>query len=137
MIVVSACLVGEKCRYDGNSNRCEAVVQLVQKGEALPVCPEELGGLSTPRDPAEIVDGRVITRTGNDVTKQFEEGARLAVEKALTAGCTEAIVKQRSPSCGCGRIYDGSFTGRLIEGDGFFTRLLKEHNIEVLTEEDI
>ncbi len=137
MKVVSACLAGEKCRYDGNSNSCETVIDLVKKGEAMALCPEVLCGLSTPRDPAEIINGRVITKTGKDVTPQFEDGARLALEKALAAGCTEAIVKQRSPSCGCGKIYDGSFTGRLIEGDGFFTRLLKDHNIKVITEEDL
>ena len=137
MIVVSACLAGVPCRYNGTSFPCSAVVSLVECGQAIPVCPEILGGLSTPRLSAEIVDGRVLTADGTDVSAQFQTGAELALQKARQADCSGAIVKSRSPSCGAGKIYDGSFSGRLKAGDGVFARLLKDAGIPVQTEEDL
>lgn len=136
MILVSACLAGEPCRYNGMGYFCPAVVELVSSGQALTVCPEVLGGLSTPRSPAEIVAGSVVTVDGEDVTAAYQAGAQLALNLARQAGCRTAILKARSPSCGCGQIYDGSFSGRLVAGDGVFAALLKTAGIMVQTEED-
>ncbi len=137
MKVVSACLAGKKCRYDGRSSPCEKVIELVKKGEAIPVCPEQLGGLKIPRVPSEIKGDRVITKEGRDVTAQFEKGAEEALKIAQLNNCKEAILKSKSPSCGLGKIYDGTFSGKLKDGDGIFTRLLKKNNFSVITEEDI
>jgi uncharacterized protein YbbK (DUF523 family) len=136
MILVSACLAGEPCRYNGLGFLCPAVASLLAAGQALAVCPELLGGLPTPRPPAEIVAGRVVTVAGEDVTAAYQAGAQLALQLARQAGCRSAILKARSPSCGCGQIYDGSFSGRLIVGDGVFAALLKMAGIMVRTEED-
>ena len=137
MILVSACLAGEPCRYNGRDFPCPAVTALVAAGQALVVCPEVLGGLPTPRPPAEIIAGRVVTVDGEDVTDAYQAGAQLALKLAKQAGCQTAILKARSPSCGCGKIYDGSFSGRLIPGDGVFAALLKTAGIVVQTEEEI
>jgi len=136
MILVSACLAGEPCRYNGLGFICPSVAELVAAGQAFAVCPEVLGGLSTPRPPAEIVAGRVVTVAGEDVTGAYQAGAQLALKLARQAGCRTAILKARSPSCGCGQIYDGSFSGRLIAADGVFAALLKTAGIVVQTEED-
>jgi uncharacterized protein YbbK (DUF523 family) len=137
MIIVSACLTDVRCRYNGGSKPSEAVIRLVAEGQAIPVCPEQLGGLTTPRLPAEIVGGKVIRKDGVDVTEAFQRGAREALELARLVGAKTAILKARSPSCGSGKIYDGSFTGRLVEGDGVFTGLCKKEGIEVRTEEEL
>lgn len=137
MLIVSACLAGVECRYNGSPFPIPVIVNMVKKGFALPVCPEILGGFSIPRPPAEIRNGRIVLNTGEDVTEQFLRGAQAAFSIASTIGCQKAIVKSKSPTCGCGRIYDGTFSGTLIAGDGIFTKLLKEHGIEVLTEEDL
>ena len=137
MILVSACLAGIKCKWDGESNSDQKVIDLVKQGKAIPVCPEQLGGLSTPRAPAEIKGDKVITISSNDVTKEFQNGAQETLKIALLTGCKKAILKSRSPSCGSKRIYDGTFTKTLIKGDGITTRLLKQNHIDVLTEEDI
>ena len=137
MILVSACLAGEPCRYNGRDFPCPAVTVLVASGQALAVCPELLGGLAVPRSPAEIIAGRVVTVDGEDVTDAYQAGAQLALKLAKQAGCQTAILKARSPSCGCGKIYDGSFSGRLIPGDGVFAALLKTAGIVVQTEEEI
>lgn len=135
--IVSACLAGFACRFDGKATPRADIVELVQQGHALAVCPEELGGLPTPRAPAEIHEGRVITRQGADLTAAFAQGARAGVALALQHGCTEAILKARSPSCGCGHIYDGSFSGTLIAGDGLFAASLKEAGIAVRPDETL
>ena len=135
MILVSACLAGEPCRYNGTGYLCPEVGGLVSSGQALTVCPELLGGLAVPRSPAEIIAGRVVTVAGEDVTAAYHAGAKLALQLARQAGCRTAILKARSPSCGCGQIYDGSFSGRLIVGDGVFAALLKMAGIMVQTEE--
>ena len=137
MIVVSACLAGIPCRYNGTAYSCSAVIHLVECGQAIPVCPEILGGLSTPRLPAEILDGCVLTDDGSDLSAQFQIGAELALQKVRQTDCSSAILKARSPSCGAGEIYDGSFSGRLKAGDGVFARLLKEAGIPVQTEEEM
>ena len=137
MVLVSACLAGERCRYDGACKPHPAVVALVESSEAVAVCPEVLGGLPTPRVPSERVGERVVNREGTDVTSAFVVGAERALKICRERGCTEAILKSRSPSCGCGQIYDGSFSGKLIVGNGVFADLLLEHDIPVRTEEDL
>ena len=137
MKIVSACLAGIDCRYDGTSNLSGKVAELVRNGEAIPVCPEQLGGLTTPRPPCEIKDGRVITKDGFDVTSSFTKGAEEGLKIAILAGCDYAILKARSPSCGCGMIYDGSFSKKLVPGNGIFTSILIDNSIKVLTEEDL
>lgn len=137
MIIVSACLAGVKCRYDGKANPSDKVNELVKEGKAVLVCPEQLGGLTTPRPTAEKVGERVLTKDGVDVTPQFIKGAKESLKIAKENGCNEAILKSKSPSCGCGKIYDGTFSGKLIDGDGIFTELLKKNNINVSSEEEI
>ena len=136
MLIVSACLAGFPCRYDGKKAINPVVQQLVKEGKAIPVCPEQLGGLPTPRSPAEMKAGKVINSDGNDVTEAFEKGAAVVLEIAKQYGCTDALLKARSPSCGKGRIYDGSFSGILIEGNGKTADLLMRNGITVTTEEE-
>lgn len=136
-LVVSACLAGVNCRYDGAATPVPAVAELVRRGLALPVCPEQLGGLPTPRPSCEIVDGHVRDKHGADVSEQFLRGANEALRLAELFGATAAVLKARSPSCGRGQVYDGSFLGRLVPGDGLFAALLLEHGFEVLTEADL
>ena len=131
MMIVSACLAGFPCRYDGKARPCAQVVELVRAGKAIPVCPEQLGGLPTPRTSCEIRDGRVVDAEGYDRTEAFRRGARAVLQIAQTYGATEALLQSRSPSCGSGRIYDGSFTKTLTAGDGVTARLLKENGIQV------
>jgi uncharacterized protein YbbK (DUF523 family) len=137
MIIVSACLAGVSCRYDGEAKPCPEVIHLVAEGQALPVCPEQLGGLPTPRLPAEIRDGRVVRRDGADLTAEFERGAREAVKLAQLIGAKTAFLKSKSPSCGRGKIYDGTFSGTLTSGNGVFAELCLNKGIEVITEEDL
>jgi uncharacterized protein YbbK (DUF523 family) len=137
-ILVSACLAGRECAYDGSARPNDEIMRLVREGRAVLVCPEEEGGLTTPRPAAEIQpDGSVLTNGGVDVTAQYEEGARIAVRRAREKGCTTAILKARSPACGCGAVYDGSFTHELTEGDGIAARALKEAGVEIVTDEDV
>ena len=136
-ILVSACLLGENCKYSGGNNACPAAQQLRERYELIAVCPERDGGLPTPRIPSERLGERVVNKAGEDVTSQFRRGAELALETALKNSCRIALFKERSPSCGCGVIYDGSFTGTLIEGDGVTAALLKQHNIMILGESRI
>ena len=116
--VVSACLAGESCRYDGGCSPCPAVQALVRTGQALPVCPEVLGGFRR-RASLGIRGGRVVAKDGTDVTGAFTCGAEEALQLALENGCTAAILKARSPSCGSGEIYDGSFTGTACRAKAF------------------
>jgi len=137
MIIVSACLAGLHCRYDGGEKSNDEVIRLVAEGKAIPVCPEQLGGLSTPRLPCEIVNGKVMRKDGMDVTAEFERGAQDALTLAKLAGAKSAILKAKSPSCGAGRIYDGSFSGSVIPGDGVFANLCRQNGISLQTEEDL
>ncbi len=130
-ILVSACLAGEECRYDCQARPNAEIIKQVVEGTAIPVCPEQLGGLPTPRTPAEIIGDKVIDKNGNDVSKEYQNGAAEALRIAKEEGCTEAYLKAKSPMCGVGRIYDGSFSGRLIAGDGVFTKLLKSLGLSV------
>ena len=135
MKIVSACLAGVNCKYNGKNNYCQKVVDLVKEGKAIPVCPEQLGGLTTPREPAEGGGNKIVNNKGEDVTKQFTRGAEEGLKIAKMVGCKEAVLKAKSPSCGCGKIYDGTFTDTLINGDGVFAKILKQHGIRVKTEE--
>lgn len=133
MFLVSACLAGCPCRYDGKANPREDIIALVKAGKALPLCPEQLGGLCTPRLPCERVeDGRVLCRDGSDKTENFRRGAEAVLALCQSYGIEKAILKARSPSCGVGVIYDGTFSGVLREGDGLCAQLLMQNGIEVL-----
>lgn len=136
MKLCSACLLGIKCRYDGKSKPNKKVIKLAKKEFLIPVCPEQLGGLPTPREAAEQKGKRVITKSGKDVTKAFQRGARQVFRLAKLLGIKEAILKQRSPSCGCGQIYDGTFSGKVIKGNGVTTAFLKKNRIKVISDED-
>lgn len=134
-VVVSACLLGECCRYDGGSKPCVAVQRLAEKACAHPVCPETAGGLPTPRLPAERVGDRVLMRDGTDVTHEFLSGARVCMDVPRNCGATLAVLKGRSPSCGVEYVYDGTYSGALTRGDGVYAALLKKEGICVVTEE--
>jgi len=135
-VLVSACLAGIYCSYNGSYNTTESVVEMVRRGEAIPFCPEVHGGLPTPRPPCEkTADGRVVDTTGADLTAQFLRGAEEGLKLARLVGCEEAILKARSPSCGLGVIYDGTFTSTRIAGNGVFADLLQKNGIRVRTEE--
>lgn len=140
MILVSACLVGINCRYNGKNVYNEKIFNLVKEGKAIPVCAEQLGGLATPRKPAEIkiVDGKryVIDNKGNDVTLEFQNGAREVLELAKKLNIKKAILKSKSPSCGKGKIYNGNFDGGLINGNGILTEVLIQNGIEVISNDE-
>lgn len=131
MIAVSACLAGYRCRYDGGTKEDAEVVALLRGGRALPLCPEQLGGLQTPRPPAEIIGEHVVNCEGEDVTTAFVHGAAETLRLCRLYGCKEAILKAHSPSCGCHSVYDGSFTGKLREGMGITAALLAQNGIAV------
>ena len=136
-ILCSACLLGLSCRYDGNSRPNNKVIELIKDYILIPVCPEQLGGLPTPRECSEISGTKVFTKSGRDVTQNFVHGAKQTLYIAKLLGIKKAILKQYSPSCGCGKIYDGSFSGKIIEGDGVTTKLLKEEGIFVVSDEEL
>ncbi len=137
VILVSNCLLGIECRYKGDGCLCQAVLDLAKDNTIIGVCPEQMGGLSTPRDPSEIVGDRLISIKGRDVTFEYNKGAATALKLAELNKVDFAILKANSPSCGHGLIYDGSFTGKKIPGDGVTTKLLLENGIPVYTEEQI
>jgi len=183
IMIVSACLAGFRCRYDYKFKSDKRVIKLVRQGKAIPICPEQLGGLPTPRVAAERVGNKlprskscistvqgkptrysgppaggpekfvslspsppvggsasrnkVLRKDGVDVTKEFSKGAKEALRIAKLVGCKKAILKARSPSCGSGKVYDGTFSGTLIDGDGVCAELFKKNGIEVVTEEQI
>jgi len=142
MDICSACLMGSKCRYDGEARPDEAIKARYEAGELKAVCPECLAKLPVPRCPSEIVGGdgedvldgraRVLAQDGSDRTAEFIEGAQKTLEAAKRCGATRAYFKSKSPSCGCGRIYDGTFSGVLRDGDGVTVALLKRNGIEVV-----
>jgi len=137
-IAVSACLLGKPCRYDGKSKPCGKVIMLKDRDdiEITEICPEQLGGLPTPREPSEICCGKVFSCGGKDVTEFFKRGAEEALKIALENGCTHAILKSRSPSCSPSGVYDGSFSGNVIDGMGITVRLFRENGITVVSEEE-
>lgn len=134
--IVSACLCGEKTRYDGKISVSDNIKKLVDEGKAIMVCPEMLGGLKVPRLPCEIKNGRVINLTADDKTENFVEGAIKTLEIAQKYNIKKAILKEKSPSCGSKFIYDGNFSKNLIPGEGITTRLLRLNEIEVISDED-
>lgn len=136
-ILVSACLLGVNCRYSGKGELCQELQKLMKEHRLIPVCPEQLGGLATPRTPAERVKDRVVTQMGEDVTAQYEKGARETAGLAELFGCRCAVLKERSPSCGNGRIYDGTFSRQLVSGDGTAAALLKERGVRIFGETEI
>lgn len=136
-ILVSACLLGVNCKYSGGNNLCPAVMPLKEHYHLVPICPEVMGGLTTPRPPAERQGDKVINKEGTDVTAQYLRGAEESAKLGQFFGCRIAVLKSRSPSCGCGIIYDGSFTGTKIPGDGVAAQYLKALGYTVFTEEDI
>lgn len=131
-ILVSACLLGVCCRYDGKSVPNERVIALKDDFTLIPVCPEIFGGLPTPRPPAERTGNLVMTLEGNDVTDRYLRGAREVLRLAGVFECRIAVLKERSPACGCGKIYDGTFSKMLTDGDGVAAQLLKTRGIDVL-----
>lgn len=136
-LMVSACLLGCKCKYSGGDNYCPAVAALRENHSLIPLCPEQLGGLPTPRTPAERQGDRVVTEDGRDVTAEYRKGAEEALALAQMLGAEGAVLKARSPSCGCGGIYDGSFTHTVVPGDGVAAEALKKAGIPICTELDL
>lgn len=133
-VAISACLAGVPCSYKCGHHLIPELDRLKDACELTYVCPETQGGLKAPREPAEIVGERVLARDGKDVTREFEEGAQAALAKAQEAGCSFALLKEKSPSCGYGYVYDGTFTGTLVEGSGVAARLFADAGIEVFGE---
>lgn len=136
-ILISACLLGVCCRYDGKSKACAAALRLAGTHELVPVCPEQLGGLPTPRPPAEIRDGRVVNAEGRDVTAAFQKGAEETLRLCRALSCQCAVLKANSPSCGRDQVYDGTFAGVLTPGSGVTAALLMQSGVRVLTEQDL
>lgn len=135
-ILVSACLLGCRCRYDGAEKAHPGVLELKETHTLIPVCPEQLGGLPTPRVPAERQGERVVTKAGGNVTAQYRRGAEEALRICRLFGCDCALLKERSPSCGHGEIYDGTFSGVLTAGDGVTAELLAQNGVTVYGESD-
>lgn len=136
-LLVSACLLGCRCRYDGASKSHPAVEALAARHELVPVCPEQLGGLSTPRPPAERQGDRVVTESGADVTEQYRRGAAEAARLCALLGCQAAVLKERSPSCGKGQVYDGTFSRTLTAGDGVTSAVLAGMGVPVYGESQV
>ena len=142
MYIISGCLLGQNCKYNGGNNRCQEGIDFCEKKKYVAVCPESAARLPIPRPPAERQGRSIVDREGRDVTMEFEKGAVLSLGTCRTvADCSGealegAILKANSPSCGCGRIYDGTFSGNLTEGNGVFAQMLLEEEIPVITEKD-
>lgn len=138
-LLMSACLLGVNCRYNAQPKALpdDILNRLLERHTVIPVCPEQLGGLTTPREPSERQGERVVMRSGRDVTAAYERGAQEALRLTRQFGCTAAVLKERSPSCGHGEIYDGTFTGALTPGDGVTAQLLRENGITVYGESEI
>ena len=136
-IMVSACLLGQNCKYNGGNNYCDKVASFLEGHEVIPVCPEVEGGLPVPRIPCEIVDGIVTNKQGESKDKEFRAGAEKCLQKAIAEKVDLVILQSRSPSCGVKQIYDGSFSGRLIEGQGVFAELLNKHGIKTMDSSEL
>ncbi len=136
-ILVSACLLGQSCRYDGETRPDAGVLALMKSHTLIPFCPEQAGGLKTPRSPAEIKNGRVVTREGEDVTDNYRRGAEEALKLAKLYDCRIAVMKERSPSCSPEGVYDGTFTKTLVPGPGVTAALLKENGVTVIGESEL
>ena len=136
-ILVSACLLGENCKYNGGNNYREAVAEFVKDKEVIVMCPEMMAGMGCPRTPIEIVDGVLMDRNGNNVDQKMREAVELAMEQLRTEQIACAILQSRSPTCGVNQIYDGSFSGKLISGSGIFARALMDAGYRVIDGEDV
>ncbi len=137
-ILVSACLAGVNCRYDGKNNDNIKIKKLIESGkDIIFVCPEQLGGLSTPRVPAELIEDKILDKTGKDVTSNFQKGAEETLKIAKMFNIKFAILKAKSPSCGSKQIYDGTFSDTLTKGEGVTTTLLKKNGIEIINEYEL
>ena len=136
-VLISACLLGVNCRYSGDGILIEEAENLKENYHLIPVCPEIFGGMSTPREPAEQRNGKVFSKSGEDVTAYFENGAQEVLKLAKFYDCKYAILKERSPSCGHGKVYDGSFSGTIIEGNGVLADMLVKNGIEVFGESQL
>ncbi|MBE6145398.1 MAG: DUF523 domain-containing protein [Firmicutes bacterium] len=136
-ILVSACLLGIDCKYSGGNNLNEKVLEYIKDYEVIPVCPEIMGGLSTPRPPSERIGDKVLNNQGIDVTNEYTKGALETLKLAKLFNVKKALLKAKSPSCGKGKIYDGTFTSTLIEGNGVTVDLLESNGIEVISEQDL
>jgi len=136
-LMVSACLLGENCKYNGSNNKNEKVLRFIDGHEVIPVCPEMMGGLPVPRKPAEICQGNVMTEDGESVDRSFRKGAAMARDLAVQKEIDLAILQPRSPSCGCKQIYDGTFSRKLIEGKGVFAQMLHDAGIKTLEPDDL
>lgn len=138
-LLISACLLGAKCKYTGGDNSLpgDTLEKLRERYALVPVCPETAGGLGVPREPSERQGDRVVSRAGRDVTAPYRRGAEIAWKLCTRFGCRTALLKERSPSCGCGRIYDGSFTGTLIDRNGVAAEALTERGVAVVGESEI
>lgn len=136
MILISACLAGKACRYDGQANTVPELQELYEQGGACLICPEVMGGLEIPREPCELQGLRIVSQSGRDCTAHYQKGAEAALKAALENGVCLAVLKARSPSCGSRFIYDGSFTHTVIPGDGLTAKLLREHGIRVIDENE-
>lgn len=136
-ILVSACLAGVNCKYNGKNNENKKIIELIKNKDVILVCPEQLGGLKTPRTPAEIINDKVITKDNIDVTTEYQKGAEEVLKIAKQFNIKKAILKSKSPSCGKGKIYDGTFTNNLIDGNGITTELLQKNGIEVISSDEL
>ena len=136
-ILVSRCLLGDPCRYDGSSRPYPGIEALAERYTLVPICPECDGGLPVPRPAGERRGNRIVTKDGADLTAAYRRGAEIALAKAKETGAKIALLKSRSPSCGVGRIHDGTFTGGMTEGDGIAAELLKANGITLYTENDL
>lgn len=132
-ILVSACLLGLNCRYDGKNNYSKEIDEFLKNYEVIPICPEIMGGLPTPRIGAEKIGSKVMTRDGRDVTKEYVKGANECLFLAQKYNIRKALLKLRSPSCGNAKIYDGTFSHTIVDGDGVTTELLKNNGIEIIS----
>ena len=132
-ILVSSCLLGLNCKYDGGNNYCKEIDDFLKDYDVIPICPEIMGGLPTPRVSSERAGDKVITKYGRNVTEQYRKGAKECLFLAQKYDVKKALLKLRSPSCGSGKIYDGTFTHTIIDGDGVTAELLKNNGIEILT----
>lgn len=137
IVMVSACLLGRNCKYNGGNNFSLEVIERLRDAQIIPFCPEEEGGLTTPRLPCEIKDGVVVNSAGVNVNEEFVRGANLGVQEALKNGVTLAVLQPRSPSCGVKRVYDGNFCGKLVDGSGVFASALRSAGITVCEPQDL
>lgn len=136
-VLVSACLLGEKCRWDGGDNRSDALLELLAAYTLIPLCPEKEAGLGVPRQPIEIRGGEMVRRDGKRVTEEIRRGIARCLQGIDASTVKAAILKDRSPTCGCGQVHDGSFSGKLVAGDGWFTSKLKSLGVACFSAEEV